>query len=241
MADVRPLKKNLTTGLPRQVQADSDRIIAKGVVFEGDTNVTIEKDGTDLKLKDTTAGESKLIELQSFSRVTANDTTPNYLLNKFVEGDNIQIEEGNDGGDEFIKVAVVGLTGGDFQEFFDETDDSTGSNGYVTVATFLANLEENSRYEFNGIIRNGQTDKEKKFSIRIEYRRGTSGTWIRPVQETLAVATDDSFLPIPFKFFVDNTSTQSDYQIRVRHGDTDDGGNSEYDFSRITVFKVGDV
>ena len=37
--------------------------------------------------------------------VSANDTTPDYLLNKFTAGSNITLTETNDGGDETITIA----------------------------------------------------------------------------------------------------------------------------------------
>lgn len=45
MSDVKPLKKSSVTGLPRQVEAAADRLIAKGIVFEGDTSSVTEKIG----------------------------------------------------------------------------------------------------------------------------------------------------------------------------------------------------
>jgi cytolysin (calcineurin-like family phosphatase) len=40
--------------------------------------------------------------------VSANDTTPNYLLSKFTAGANISLTETNDGGNETITITNTG-------------------------------------------------------------------------------------------------------------------------------------
>ena len=82
MSDVRPLKKSSGSGLPRQVQANADRLVAKGLVFEGDTNFTSEKVGgyildliPDCSVKPTYKADKEINFVEYFEGAT--QTVPN--------------------------------------------------------------------------------------------------------------------------------------------------------------------
>lgn len=73
----------------------------------------IRKDGSDMKLRDDNQSEVTLSQLASLSgvndkvKVSSNDTTEDYLINKIVGGDGIATPtQVNDGGDEDISLAV---------------------------------------------------------------------------------------------------------------------------------------
>ena len=52
------------------------------------------------------------------AKVSANDTTANFLKNKFVAGTGVTIEEQNDGGNETLKINATGGTPLDEQVVF---------------------------------------------------------------------------------------------------------------------------
>lgn len=77
-----------------------------------DSNEAIYSDGGELYLKSTTTSAQPLADLAALSgsdekvKISSNDTTEDYLINKIVGGDGVSTTETGDGGDEDITLAV---------------------------------------------------------------------------------------------------------------------------------------
>jgi hypothetical protein len=75
-----------------------------------DAYVWTENSGTDLKFKDANNSEKTLSQLAAAGGsdekfgISANDTTPDYAVNKITGGDGITVTETNDGGDETLDI-----------------------------------------------------------------------------------------------------------------------------------------
>ena len=103
----KPLKKNPTTGRPRQFLS-TDLASIGGLDLEDDGTHIIQKNGNDIELTDPSIGTKTADDLRSTARVSSNDTTPDVLLNKLTAGDGIVIEEVNDGSNESINIESNG-------------------------------------------------------------------------------------------------------------------------------------
>ena len=109
----------VTNGSSSTRQIVSYTFIPNGTINATDSNVTVVSD----KVK-----------------VTSNDTTADFLLNKLTAGSNITLTEANDGGDETITIArPYTITA------IDQTDDgyTTTVNDDVVVATISSNITVN--------------------------------------------------------------------------------------------------
>ncbi len=62
-----------------------------------------------------------------------------------------------------------------FDEFFDNNQKNTTSNGWVTYSTFQTDeAKEPGFYYLGWSIQMGQSDKEKRVGLRIRTREGTA-------------------------------------------------------------------
>lgn len=93
-----------------------------------DSATAIWDDGTSLSFKDSTTATKTLAQLAAAAgtdektKVSINDTTGDYLLNKLVAGDGITLTEVNDAGDEDISIAAANTV-------------ATGHTGLATITT----------------------------------------------------------------------------------------------------------
>jgi hypothetical protein len=100
----RPLKKT-SLGLLKQFNASADELAAAGLDIEDLGTHTIRRNSNDMELTDPNVGTVTLNQLRSTARVSSNDTTPNFLAQKIVAGDNISVTELNDGGNETLEIS----------------------------------------------------------------------------------------------------------------------------------------
>ena len=112
------------------IEPQEDAIEVAGVMLQEtgrrDRQLAIWPDGNDMRFRDIdnpgTSGEGHtLTELLASGgpggddekvKVSSNDTTSDYLLEKFQAGANISLSEVDDGADEKVEIAVTGLTSG---------------------------------------------------------------------------------------------------------------------------------
>lgn len=104
---------------------EDDTIVSgKKLYFGANAYLTTTNDGTDIILKDWNNSEKTLSQLSSLSgsndkvKISSNDTTEDFLLNKIVGGNGISTTETNDAGDEDLTLAI----------------DTTDTNIFVTSA-----------------------------------------------------------------------------------------------------------
>jgi len=69
--------------------------------------------------------------------ISANDTTPDLLINKLTAGSNITLTETNDGGDETITIAASGETKPTITGISPTTIDNTASNIVITGTNYV--------------------------------------------------------------------------------------------------------
>lgn len=93
-----------------------------------DSATAVWDDGTSLSFKDSTTATKTLAQLAAAAgtdektKVSINDTTGDYLLNKLAAGTGVTLTETNDGGDEDITIAAVNTV-------------DTGHTGLSTITT----------------------------------------------------------------------------------------------------------
>ena len=119
----------------------------------GQKRFVIENDGT-LNVSDQTNYENKVTDDDDIPnkkyvddnddsvKVSANDTTPGQLLTKLVAGNNIDLIENNDGGNETLTIDVEALTKADITDFVES--DYVHTTGNETIAgekTFTDTLD----------------------------------------------------------------------------------------------------
>lgn len=124
----RPLKKN-ATGLPRQFNVSVDELAAKGLDIEDLGTHRIIRVGQDITLLDPTVGSITVDLLRSYMRVSANDTTPDYLLSKLATGGTITVTEQNDGLAETVEIR----NNFGFQYVFANQDPNVTATGITPV------------------------------------------------------------------------------------------------------------
>lgn len=84
----------------------------KKVYFWANAYVTTDNDGTDLKLKDGNNSETTLSTLTAASwsdekvKISSNDTTSDFLINKITGGDGISVSEVTDWGNEDLDIDI---------------------------------------------------------------------------------------------------------------------------------------
>lgn len=130
-----------------------------------------------------------------------------------------------------------------FQEFEDNAQDNTTSNGWVTATTFTTEAVADGRY-YVGVASNvGQSDKEKKFGFRVQSRDGTSGGWstINPLDVEETVGSDETFKLLSGFGFHDHDNGDGVFQIRIQFGQTDDGGTARIKNNKVIAYKVADI
>ena len=126
-----------------------------------------------------------------------------------------------------------------FDAFTSVALESTTSNSWVTKATYpyTSPVKPAATYMLSHSAIVGQSDKEKEVSHRVQWRQGTSGTWITLVSVKEAVSVDDGaqmrtgFSPITL-------TSDTVFQVRIQWGQTDDGGTGTISDAAIWFIKV---
>jgi len=128
-----------------------------------------------------------------------------------------------------------------FDEFFNDTQQSTTSNGWVTYDTFTTpEAKEPGIYRLDWAVEMGQSKKQKRVGLLIEAREGTSGAFTEFYDERVALGDDNIFTGVTF-FKVFEIVSEDVFQIRVRFGQTSDGGTGRIRNVNIVLFKVGEA
>lgn len=108
---VTPLKLDLdpeSLALPQEIDPSVDVLCMAGIDFEALGTHLININGSDLRFQDPNAGLVSLSQLlaDDLVKVSANDTTSDYLFNKLVGDGGISITELNDGGNEQVQISI---------------------------------------------------------------------------------------------------------------------------------------
>lgn len=127
----------------------------------------------------------------------------------------------------------------EFEAFGSATQQNTTSNGWVTKSgyPYTTTPKTAGQYILDYTAQVGQSDKEKQVGFRVQYRLGTSGTWLTIADIRDAVSTDDAF---QFRTSFELITLPSDgvFQVRLQWGQTDDGGTGYIKNANIKVSRV---
>lgn len=114
---------------------------------------------------------------------------------------------------------------------------TTTSNGWVTVSGYpytTTGKTIGGEYIINFTALVGNSDKEKRTGSRIQYREGTSGSWITLIDVRNAVSVDDGE-DLRTGFVQLDPLTLDEFQVRYQFGQTDDGGTGTIRQANITI------
>jgi hypothetical protein len=136
-------------------------------------------------------------------------------------------------------ISIDALT--EFEAFESDAEESTTSNRWVTKSGYPYTTITKSAgdYVINFTAQVGQSDKEKTVGSRVQFRLGTSGTWITIKDIRDAVSTDDAF-QLRTGFFIITLPVDGVFQVRQQFGQTDDGGTGKIKEANITIGKVAE-
>ena len=224
MASVKPLKKNPTTGVPRQFQSDTDFVEAAGFDLEGLGTHLIKIVAGALALEDPIKGLKKISDLLDAEQ---NDFDPmtSGLTSLFVGP---AIRE--------LTAGTLGLV----ESFTDDPQESTTSNGWVTKNNYpyVSAVKPADTYVIDFYALIGQSDKEKKAGSRLQWRPNNSGSWTTLFSVSNGVSTDDEFDPRSgFREIV--LGSPSTIAVRWQFGDTDEGGTCFIKDAGIKIARKG--
>jgi hypothetical protein len=133
---------------------------------------------------------------------------------------------------------VVGFT--EFEAYSDNSTESTTSNGWVTKSgyPYTTDVKTAGQYVIDWSAQLGQSDKQKEVGLLVEWREGTSGSWTELADLRDGVSQDDAW-DIRTGFNLVTLSTDTEFQIRIRFGQTDEGGTGRIRFAGIKIGRVG--
>jgi hypothetical protein len=150
--------------------------------------------------------------------------------------------------EEFVQnIPINALT--EFEEYSSPTLQSTTSNGWKTKTgnggsdlgyPYTTDIKSAGKYVVDFTVQVGQTDKEKQVGSRFQWRQGTSGSWITLGDPILdALSRDDAF-QYRTSFFEIELSIDTNFQVRIQFGQTDDGGTGKIKEGNIKIGKGAD-
>ena len=136
-------------------------------------------------------------------------------------------------------IPVDALT--EFEAFVSDNTQSTTSNGWVTKDNFpyTTDVKTAGEYIIDFTAEVGQSDKEKQVGFRVQWRLGTSGSWITLSDTRNGVSSDDEYA-LRTGFRQVTLATDTDFQVRLQWGQTDDGGSGLIRNAGIKVGKVAE-
>ena len=119
----------------------------------------------------------------------------------------------------------TGFTLGTTEAFNDDSTQSTTSNSWVTKSNFpyTSSTLAAGDYIIDFTAELGQSDKEKDVGYRVQWREGTSGTWLNLTSIINGLSVDDGY-ELRTGFRIVTVSTSTVIQVRVQWGQTDEGG-----------------
>lgn len=140
----------------------------------------------------------------------------------------------------FGSISIDALT--EFEAFSDDSTQSTTSNGWVTKNNYPYTSVEKSagNYVIDFSAEIGQSDKEKAVGSRVQWRIGTSGTWLTLTDIRNGLSADDQY-ELRTGFRLVTVPTDSVIQIRWQWGQTDDGGTGRIRNANIKIGKASEL
>ena len=147
----RPIKKTVS-GQLKQFAASTDVLAAAGLDIENLGTHTILRNISNMEFTDPTVGTITLNQLRSTARVSFNDSTPDFLENKIVQGGDISVTTLNDGSNEQLEISYTAPAfGKDFArqtKDADETATGTTFDEYDSL-TFAVTETATNTYRCN--------------------------------------------------------------------------------------------
>lgn len=136
-------------------------------------------------------------------------------------------------------IPVDALT--EFEAYASDNTQSTTSNGWVTKAgyPYTTEVKTAGQYVIDFTAEVGQTDKEKQVGFRVQWRQGTSGSWVKLSDTRNGVSTDDEYA-LRTGFRLVTLPIDTEFQVRLQWGQTDDGGSGLIRNAGIKIGKVAE-
>lgn len=138
--------------------------------------------------------------------------------------------------DAIIEAQTIAIGLAEIQAFNDDSTQSTTSNGWVTKSNFpwTTAMLPAGDYVVTFSAELGQSDKEKNVGYRVQWREGTSGTWLDLTSIVNGLSIDDGY-ELRTGFRVITVSSTSVIQVRVQFGQTDEGGTGRIRNAGVSV------
>lgn len=127
----------------------------------------------------------------------------------------------------------------EFEAFSSDAQENTTSNGWITKSGFpyTTAVKTQATYVIDHTSQLSNSDAEKQVGYRVQWREGTSGTWITLVDVRNGVTQDNEW-DLRTGFNLVTLSSETEFQVRIQFGQTDEGGTGRIRFSAIKVGKV---
>lgn len=233
---VKPLKiEDSTNGsqinfAPKEANPLEDYLAAKGLSIENLDTILIDATGGELQFTDLVNGVKLLSQLLDAEEENFDPTGTTLVSTK--TGPAIRELAQN-------PPPIDALT--EFEAFESASQQSTTSNGWVTKSgyPYTTDVKTAGTYVIDHTAQVGQSDKEKTVGHRVQYREGTSGTWITLIDIRDALSTDGAF-QVRTGFNLLTLTTDTVFQLRIQWGQTDDGGTGLIKEANIKIGRVAD-
>ena len=127
----------------------------------------------------------------------------------------------------------------EFESFGSDLQESTTSNNWVTKSGFPYTTDNKTAgtYIIDYTAELGQSDKFKQVGFRVQWREGTTGSWLDLTDIRAGLPTDGEF-QIRTGFRQVQLTSDGVFQVRIQFGQTDDGGTG---FIQNCNIKIGRV
>lgn len=126
------------------------------------------------------------------------------------------------------------------ESFSSDATESTTSNNWIVKSGFpyTTTAKEAGDYLIDYTAQITQTQKQKAAGFNVQWREGTTGSWTDLADIREGVSVDNGY---SFRTSFNRVTLASDgvFQVRVRYGQTDDGGTMFIRFVSIKITKAG--
>lgn len=130
-----------------------------------------------------------------------------------------------------------------FELYSSDGSQNTTSNGWVTKTgyPYTTSIKEPALYILDYSCNTTNSNKQKAVGTRVQYREGTSGTWITLGGSDIrnGVSVDGEW-QLRTGFNDITLTTETVIQFRFQFGQTDDGGTGSIKESSIKISKAAD-
>lgn len=129
----------------------------------------------------------------------------------------------------------------EFEAYASDSTQSTTTNNWATKTgyPYTTSVKTAGQYVIDFTAEVGQTDKEKQVGFRVQWREGTSGGWNTLSDTRNGLSADDEY-SLRTGFRLVTLPVDSNFQVRLQWGQTDDGGSGLIRNAGIKVGKVAD-